>query len=301
MSGRWRRSVRPTTHRRTRDAPRVTDDSTRHSLIITTYERPDALQLVLASVLAQSVLPGEVLVADDGSSAATAQVVERVAPLFRQRNVVLHHVWHPDEGFRAAAIRNRALATASGAYILLIDGDCVLHPDFVRSHLAFSRPHQFAQGTRVLLDQARTRRALANGDTRFGLFEQGLGNRLNACSLGALSRFVPTPTDPLAGVRSCNMGFWRDDAIVVNGFDERYVGWGREDSDFVARLMHAQVRRRKLKFGGIMYHLWHDERPRDALSANDALLATTLESGVIRAANGMDKYMLAHASGARVP
>lgn len=263
----------------------------RHSLIITTFDRPDALELVLASALAQSVLPGEILVADDGSGAPTAGVVERYMPRFAQRDVAVHHVWHPDEGFRAAAIRNRALAKASGAYILLIDGDCVLHPDFVRSHLAFARPRQFVQGTRVLLDQARTRRALADGETRFGIFEKGIGNRLNACSLGALSRFVPTPTDPLAGVRSCNMGFWSADAILVNGFDERFVGWGREDSDFVARLMRARVRRRKLKFGGIMYHLWHPERPRDSLSANDALLATTLRSDATRALDGMDQYM----------
>ena len=272
----------------------------RHSLIITTFDRPDALELVLASALAQSVLPGEVLVADDGSGAPTADVVGRFVPRFAQRDVAVHHVWHPDEGFRAAAIRNRALAKASGAYILLIDGDCVLHPDFVRSHLAFARPGQFVQGTRVLLDQARTRRAVATGETRFGIFERGIGNRLNACSLGALSRFVPTPTDPLAGVRSCNMGFWRADAILVNGFDERFVGWGREDSDFVARLMRARVRRRKLKFGGIMYHLWHPERPRDALSANDALLATTLRNDTTRALAGMDQYMPGPVPPARV-
>lgn len=265
----------------------------RPSLIITTFDRPDALELVLASALSQSVLPRELLVADDGSGAPTADVVARFVPRFAARGVAVHHVWHPDEGFRAAAIRNRALARSSGAYILLIDGDCVLHPDFVRSHLAFARTGRFVQGTRVLLDQARTRRALAAGDTRFGIFERGIGNRLNACSLGALSRFVPTPTDPLSGVRSCNMGFWRADAILVNGFDERFVGWGREDSDFVARLMHAGVRRRKLKFGGIMYHLWHPERPRDALTVNDALLDTTLRGNSTRALRGMTQYMTA--------
>ena len=129
--------MRRTTRRRNRDPSRVTGDSMRHSLIITTYDRPDALDLVLASALAQSTLPGEVLVADDGSGASTADVIERFAPRFGQRDVAVHHVWHADEGFRAAAIRNRALAKASGTYILLIDGDCVLHPHLVRSHLAF--------------------------------------------------------------------------------------------------------------------------------------------------------------------
>jgi len=262
----------------------------RHSLVITTYNWPAALDLVLASAVRQTVLPAEVLVADDGSGEATADIVRAFVPRFAAHRVRLHHVWHPDEGFRAAAIRNRALAQASGDYVLLIDGDCVLHPDFVRSHLAFARAGRFVQGTRVLLDEARSARALAGEETRFNPFERGIGNRMNALSLGWLSRFVPTPSDPLHGVRSCNMGFWLADARRVNGFNERFVGWGREDSEFVARLVNAGLRRRKLKFGGIMYHLWHAERPRDALAANDELLNAVRRTGAVWAEEGMDKY-----------
>ena len=262
----------------------------RSSLVLTTYNWPDALGLVLTSALEQSVLPGEVLVADDGSAEPTADVVRSFAARFAERRVPLRHVWHPDEGFRAAAIRNRALALASGEYVLLIDGDCVLHRDFVRSHLAFARGGQFVQGTRVLLDADRARRALERGETRFGALERGIGNRANALSLGWLSPLVPTPTDPLKGVRSCNMGFWLADARRVNGFNERFVGWGREDSEFVVRLVNAGVRRRKLKFGGIVYHLWHAERARDALDANDELLAAVRRTGSTWADDGMDKY-----------
>lgn len=262
----------------------------RSSLVLTTYNWPDALRLVLASALEQSVLPDEILVADDGSGEPTAEVVRAFATPFAARAVPLRHVWHPDEGFRAAAIRNRALAQATGDYVLLIDGDCVLHRDFVRSHLAFARAGQFVQGTRVLLDAERAQRALAGGETRFGAFERGVGNRMNALPIAWLSRLVPTPTDPLKGVRSCNMGFWLADARRVNGFNERFVGWGREDSEFVVRLANAGVRRRKLKFGGIMYHLWHPERPRDALDANDELLAAVREAGATWAEDGMDKY-----------
>ncbi|NUO37795.1 MAG: glycosyltransferase family 2 protein [Gemmatimonadaceae bacterium] len=262
----------------------------RASLVLTTYNWPDALQLVLTSALEQSVLPDEVLVADDGSTAPTADVVRAFATRFAERGVPLRHVWHPDEGFRAAAIRNRALAQASGEYVLLIDGDCVLHRDFVRSHLAFARSGQFVQGTRVLLDAERARRALVAGETRFGAFERGITNRMNALSLRWLSPLVPTPSDPLKGVRSCNMGFWLADARRVNGFNERFVGWGREDSEFVVRLVNAGVRRRKLKFGGIVYHLWHPERPRDALDANDELLASVRSAGSVWAEVGMSKY-----------
>jgi glycosyltransferase involved in cell wall biosynthesis len=262
-----------------------------HSLVLTTYNWPAALRLVLESVLRQTVAPGEVVVADDGSGEETAAVVRELMPRFGGRGVPLRHVWHPDRGFRAAQIRNRALAAASGTYVLLIDGDCVLHPDFVRSHLAFARPGQLVQGTRVLLSRERSARALAAGETRFGALERGVGNRVNALSLPWVSPFVPTPTDPLQGVRSCNMGFWRSDAMRVNGFDERFVGWGREDSDFVARMTCAGVRRRKLKFGGIVYHLWHPERPRDALHANDERLAASRRSGATWCEEGMDKYL----------
>ena len=262
----------------------------RSSLIVTTYDWPAALGLVLESALRQTLPPGEVLVADDGSDERTAVVVREFVDRFHAFGVAVHHVWHPDRGFRAAEIRNRALAQSRGGYILLVDGDCILHPDFTRSHLAFARPGAFVQGTRVLLSERRSDRALSSRQTTFHPLQTGISNRANALSANWLSRVVPSSRDPLNGVRSCNMGFWRSDAARVNGFDERFVGWGREDSDFVARMTHAGVRRRKLKFGGIVYHLWHPERPRDALKVNDELLERVRRSGVTRAADGMDKY-----------
>jgi glycosyltransferase involved in cell wall biosynthesis len=262
------------------------------SLIVTTYDWPGALDLVLESALRQTVPSAEVLVADDGSDERTAMIVRGFLERFRARGAALHHVWHPDRGFRAAEIRNRALAMARGEYILLVDGDCILHRDFTRSHLAFARPGAFVQGTRVLLSERRSASALASRQTTFHPLQTGISNRANALSAGWLSLVVPSSRDPLSGVRSCNMAFWRADAVHVNGFDERFVGWGREDSDFVARMTVAGVRRRKLKFGGIVYHLWHPERPRDALKVNDELLARARQAGVSRAANGMDKYRL---------
>lgn len=262
------------------------------SLVVTTYNWPEALDLVLESALRQNTMPGEVLVADDGSGESTAAVVRSFEGRFGARGVTFRHVWHSDRGFRLAEIRNRAIAAASGAYVLMVDGDCVLHPDFVRSHLVFARPGTFVQGTRVLLGRERAVRALARRETSFRPFERGVGNRANALSMPMLSRFVPTPKNPLKGVRGCNQGFWRDDALLVNGFDEQFVGWGREDSDFVARLGRADVRRRKLKFGGIVYHLWHPENARDGLEVNDALFAAAQRQGVVRCEDGIDKHLV---------
>ncbi|MGZ8378410.1 MAG: glycosyltransferase family 2 protein [Gemmatirosa sp.] len=261
------------------------------SLLVSTYNWPEALELVLRSALAQRTPPGEVLVADDGSRDDTGALVRALVPTFAAAGIPLVHVWHPDEGFRLSAIRNRALARATGEYVLMVDGDCVLDPGFVRSHVAFARPGTFVQGSRVLVDQARSARALAAREPRFGAFDRGLRNRHYALALPLLSRLVPPNADPLRGTRGCNMAYWRADAVRVNGFNERFVGWGREDSEFTARMLAAGLVRRPLKFGGIVFHLWHDERPRAALDGNHELYEAIVRTGASRCEAGLDRYL----------
>jgi glycosyltransferase involved in cell wall biosynthesis len=261
------------------------------SLVISTYQRPSALGLVLASTLAQTERPSEVVIADDGSGEETRAVVHSFAPRFAAWEIPLLHVWQPDEGFRLAAARNRAIAASTGEYLMLVDGDCVLHRDFVRSHRAFARRGSFVQGTRVLLDQRATARMIETGATSLPLSARGVRNRLNAISAPLLSRLVPSGNDPLRGVRGANMAFWRSDLLRVNGFNERFTGWGREDSELVVRLTNAGVRRRKLKFGGIVYHLWHSEQPRESVARNDALLDDVRRSAVSWCVDGLDRYL----------
>jgi glycosyltransferase involved in cell wall biosynthesis len=261
------------------------------TLLVSTYNWPAALELVLLSALAQRTAPTEVVVADDGSREDTGALVRDLVPRFTERGVALVHAWHPDEGFRLAAVRNLALARATGDYVLMIDGDCVLHPDFVGSHLAFARPGSFVQGSRVLVSQARSARALAHRDIRFGLLDPGLKNRQNALAWRLLSRFVRAPQDPLRGTRGCNMAYWRADALRVNGFNERFVGWGREDSEFTARMLAAGLVRRRLKFGGIVFHLWHDERPRCSVDDNHQLYEEIVRTGASRCEEGVDRYL----------
>lgn len=261
------------------------------SLVISTYQRPSALALVLASALEQSERPSEVLVADDGSGDETRAVIGSFASRFAAQQLPLVHVWQADLGFRLAAARNRTIAAATGEYLVLVDGDCVLHRDFVRSHLAFASHGAFVQGTRVLVDERTTARMLATGTTSLPFYARGLRNRLNALSLPLLSRLVPTGSDPLRGVRGANMAFWRSDLLRVNGFNERFTGWGREDSELVVRLTNAGVRRRKLKFGGIVYHLWHPEQPRESVSRNDRLLEEVRDAGVSWCEDGLDRYL----------
>src|SRR3954471_9553529 len=110
------------------------------SLIVTTYNWPSALALTLQSVAAQTLLPTEVLVADDGSGLETHELVQQWGA---KLPCTLKHVWHEDRGFRLSRSRNRAIAATTGDYIVLIDGDMFLHRRFIEDHVSCARPDCF--------------------------------------------------------------------------------------------------------------------------------------------------------------
>jgi glycosyltransferase involved in cell wall biosynthesis len=270
----------------------------RTTLVVTTYNRKDALALVLASAARQALRPDELVVADDGSRPDTGELVAAFASTAPFPVV---HSWQEDLGFRAAASRNRAFARASGDYLVMVDGDIVLHPQFLRDHVRAARPGRFVQGSRVMLSEAATAAALAAGRVAFGPFAPGLRNRLNALHSSALSALASHRSADVFRVRSANLACWREDVLRVNGFDEDFVGWGREDSEFVARLQHAGLERLQLKFAGIGYHLWHREEPRQALPRNQRILEETLSTRRVRCANGIGQHLAPRAVSPRAP
>jgi len=258
------------------------------SLVITTFNRRDALELVLKSALVQSRLPVEIVVADDGSTDGTTDMLIALA---RQTPVPIIHSWQTNEGFRAARSRNLALAKTSGEYIVLLDGDIVLHSRFIEDHLAFARPGSFVQGSRALLDGAKTHRMIQEQQLTVSWFEPGVGNRKNCVRSRLLSCLASGATTKLQGIRTCNLAFWRKDGIAVNGFNEAFTGWGREDSDFAARLLHSGILRRNLRFRALGYHLHHPHHPRVQLAENDKLLAETINRQLVRCDNGLDQHL----------
>ncbi|MEO8442297.1 MAG: glycosyltransferase, partial [Betaproteobacteria bacterium] len=127
------------------------------AVVVTTYNRPDALAAALAGYQAQRDTGFELVIADDGSTAATREVVDA----FKARaDFSVSHVWHEDRGFRAAAIRNRALAVTRADYIIFSDGDCVPAQQFVAQHARFAERGWFVAGNRVLLSAGFTDRVL---------------------------------------------------------------------------------------------------------------------------------------------
>jgi len=269
----------------------------RIAVIVTTYNRPDALRAVLNGYAAQTDRDFELLVADDGSTADTATLVREHAA---RSPMHIEHVWQEDRGFRAAAIRNRAAAHTNADYLIFTDGDCVPPRTFVARHRRLAEPGRYVAGNRVLLPRAFTERVLAE---RIPIHAWGALRWLAAWVRRDANRLLPLLTfSPNAifrgaqpqrwyGVKTCNLGLWRDDLLRVNGLDETYEGWGLEDSDLVIRLLHAGVMHKSGRFFAPVFHLWHAEHDRSKLPANQARLEALLAGSDFLAEHGIARYL----------
>jgi glycosyltransferase involved in cell wall biosynthesis len=262
------------------------------SLIVTAYNRADALQAALSALARQTDRGFEVVVADDGSGPSVSALVEH----WRSRlGVPLSHVWQVDRGFRAAEIRNRAILASNGEYCIFLDGDCITRPGFVAMHRRLAERGWFVTGNRVLLSQATTDAVLRNHSApetwsaaKWMRVRLGGGvNRLAAVLNLPLGPLRKLPARRWRGARSCNLAVWRSDLDRVDGFDASFSGWGREDSDLLIRLLQCGVRRKDGRFATGVIHLWHPEADRTHLHTNDALLQTALHTRRTRAQCGL--------------
>jgi len=270
----------------------------RISVILSTYNRPDALEMVLRSLEAQTCKDFEVIVADDGSREDTRLMLERFGS---QSSLTLKQVWQEDEGFRAATIRNKAVAASQGEYLVFLDGDCMVFPDFLAEHDRLKESSRFTTGNRILLNRPFTEAVLSRElplhqwtfwqwiVARF----KGQTNRLLPLlrlSLGFLRKLTPRKWH---GVKTCNLGVWRQDFLDVNGFDESYQGWGYEDSDLVIRIMNKGVFRLEGRFAIPVIHLWHPLNHSPSTDDNLQRLHTVLKSNATWVENGVHCHMSA--------
>jgi glycosyltransferase involved in cell wall biosynthesis len=262
------------------------------SVIVTTYNREDALAAVLRSLGRQTDGDFEVVVADDGSRPATAKIIEAWKAKVRQR---LEFVWHEDRGFRAAEIRNRAILASRGSYCIFLDGDCIVRPDFVATHRRLAQQGSFVTGNRILLSSGLTAEVLAgNLFPEAWSFAKWVAERLRG-GVNRLSALLRLPLGPLRwlrqnawrGARSCNLAIWRSDLDRIDGFDADYSGWGKEDSDIIVRLLHAGVKRKDGVFATGVIHLWHAEADRSYLPDNERKLDGVVASERVRAQRGL--------------
>jgi glycosyltransferase involved in cell wall biosynthesis len=254
------------------------------TLIVTTYNSPSSLLLVLESIKNQTILPDEVIVADDGSSIETKNHITSFNKEF-DLNVI--HIWQKDLGFRAARSRNNAIIKSSGDYIVMIDGDMVLHTKFIQDHIANAEIGFFVQGTRVLLSEQQTKKAYSEKLVSFSFFSLGLKNRKNAIYSRLLSQIFSSKNKGLRGIKSCNMGFYIKDCTNINGFNNDFEGWGSEDSEFAVRLINSGIQRKNVRFNAIQFHLWHNENSRILLEKNDKILIAAINNQLQCCSNGI--------------
>lgn len=264
------------------------------SVIVTTYNWPQALDLVLKKLLAQTVLPFEILIADDGSKEETTQLIRSYQ---LDSYVSIHHIWQEDVGFRAAMARNRALAVAKGDIVLFLDGDCLVPKNWVARYINLLTPGVFVSGNRVLLSQIYSEQILTGS-----ALPQNLFSAMGAWIRRQINRPWPLIQLPEGrwrlraakrwqGAKTCNLGVWRQDALLVNGFDEAFVGWGYEDSDFVVRLQKSGVYRKDGRYALPVWHLWHQERSRAFSKDNYARFEEVLKSTNYKARQGVQQYL----------
>jgi len=258
------------------------------ALVVNTFNQPDYLLRLLNALSQQTQLPQEVVLADDGSDDQTRTVFEGWAA---RQSFACSRVWQEHAGFRRARILNLAIARAASAYLLFQDGDTIPHPAFVADHLRLARPGTFVQGHRALIEQLAAAffgQGEFAADRRRAVFRRQLRGLKHAYRWPwAACRYR---TD-LRGIRGCNLAIWRDDLIKVNGYNEAFTGWGREDSELAVRLMNAGARRLDVRGWAICYHLWHPPASRGNLPANDQLLQTALAQKAAWCDSGLSAHL----------
>jgi glycosyltransferase involved in cell wall biosynthesis len=264
------------------------NDPTLLGLIINTWNQPEYLGRVLKAVALQSSIPNEVLLADDGSDERTRTVFANWVATFPGSGT---HVWQEHQGFRRARILNQAIAQAKSQYLVFLDGDTVPHPQFVADHRRLARSGTFVQGHRALIKK--------KGADWFGLadFARERRRALLQWQLQGIKHAYRWPRawqrrrNDLRGIRGCNLAIWRDHLVQVNGYNEDFIGWGREDSELAVRLMNLNVQRIDVRGWALCYHLWHPPASRTSVPANDELLAQAQRDKATRCSAGLDQHL----------
>ncbi|WP_407428814.1 glycosyltransferase family 2 protein [Arcticibacter sp.] len=254
------------------------------SLIVATYNWPEALNVCLLSIKHQTVFPCEVIIADDGSTPVTKSLIDSYKKTFP---VPLIHVWHEDNGFRKSLILNKGVLKASGDYIVQIDGDVILDKHFITDHLSVAEKGFFVRGTRAHIRKDRVGRVLKQGLINLNYFSPGLMHRFNALRIPKLAFLIEMKASSSDRVRGSNLAFWRSDFILVNGYDNDLTGWGHEDEELAARFINNGIWKKSVKFKCVQYHLYHTERSYSQKAFHVSAVDNTRQKSLKACTNGI--------------
>lgn len=267
------------------------------TLIATTYNAPKHLRACLESVAWQNQLPYQLVIGDDGSKSETKEIVDS----FRSKlNCLVTHVWHEDKGYRLEAIRNKSILAAQGEYIVLVDGDMLLHKEFIADHVRAAIKRHFVCGSREYLTREETEKYFAFPSEKrnyaltssSNIFRRGLFGTRTTIHSTTISKlfYMAYAKSTLKQLFGANLAFWREDAIKVNGFNEEMVGWGRDDNEFAQRLVNVGCKRRSLVFSALAQHLWHPASTYKDFQNNFDLFEKTKNEKLISCKHGINDH-----------
>ena len=244
------------------------------SILLATYNWPQALKLCLESLETQSDRDFEIIIADDGSTDSTKEVINTFQA---QSSISITHLWQEDQGFRKTKILNQAIEHARGDYLVFLDGDCIVQPDFVAQHRALSQKGFLVTGSRVLLNEQLTQELITSGHWDYNIFKSKL---LKYRLTNQINKYWPLKMKLGNGywreykkfvwrrIKGCNMACWKADAKAIDGFDETMTGWGHEDADFVFRLQHDKIKRKSGSWATEVLHLFHKIQDQSKAAEN---------------------------------
>lgn len=258
------------------------------SLIVTVYNRTEALELLLLSVINQTVLPNEIVIADDGSNENIKKII---AEFSKKISIPILHVWQEDFGNRKPTILNKAIAQAKYEYIIQIDGDIIMNKYFIEDHLTFKEKGFYLFGSRVNTLNPILEDIFENKTLDFHFFSKGIQRRGRTIRIPFLMKFTEKTTKRSSKLRGCNLSFWKKDFIKINGYNENLVEAWREDSEMIERMHNIGIKGKRLKFAGIAYHLYHKSQSKNQIETNLAIEKETIEKKIKFTEKGINQYL----------
>jgi glycosyltransferase involved in cell wall biosynthesis len=262
---------------------------------MTTYEMPRHLELVFAGLERQSTQDFELVVCDDGSGESTRNLIEGLS---KRAPFKVIHVWQKNEGYRRCKILNEGIRASSGEIVIFTDGDCIPHQHFIRDHIEQTETGRYLAGRRMELGE-KVSSKLAPPLIAQGYFDYPHWSLIWSCMTGDSEHLQRTvrvthpalrqklKMDRVPDMKGCNGSALRRDIEAINGYDEDYQGYGREDTDFELRLQHLGLKIKSLKGLALQFHVWHPRR--SFTPANDDRLEELKSSRRIRCTNGLVK------------
>ena len=266
------------------------------SVILSTYNRPKALYVVLSSLCRQENDNFEIIVADDGSGPQTLDVVRQFQERFP--TITIHHVWQEKKGFRLARIRNLSVKAATGDYLIFLDGDCIPPPHFISRHCSLAEKGWAVYGQRILATQDYTEAVEMNPQivlttdywkikNFFMLFIHRQINRLFPFIPIIGNKWRKLKPHDWQKIRGCNWAIWRKDYLEINGSDESFEGWGSEDKDLAVRLINNNTKMKDGRNYSFVLHLWHTQASRDRNNIQSKIVLDRFHSKQILPHKGM--------------